>query len=110
MTELNLFLLDPNNSKELEAVFNLPVVQKAFSALQSANLPSGFTQGMAPEMQTQAAHNWHYYAGFHDSLRLLKKLAEPPPKPPEDPLEAWDANWAKEFTQQNQAKTDSKEA
>jgi hypothetical protein len=102
MTDLERWFQDPENPKELAQALGHPAVQKAISLLVMLNLPDGFTDGDAMTKVTQAAHNWHYYAGFHDFHRKLKALSisiEPEDK---EPLEAFDPEWLKEWSQNNQ--------
>jgi hypothetical protein len=108
MTDLERWFQDPENPKELAQALAIPAVQKAIQMLVMLNLPDGFTSGDAMTKVTQAAHNWHYYAGFHDFHRKLKSLSIPLEPEDKEPLEAFDPAWLKEWSetrQKNQSKS-----
>lgn len=101
MTDLQEWFIDPSNPRELDEALKLPSVKKALSIISLGAVPSGFTTGDPATKVTQAAHNWHYYAGFHDAIKMLRSLARDV-TPEEAPLEPFDPEWLIEWSKQRQ--------
>lgn len=96
MTERDKWFSDPSNARELEVLLNHPVLKQAIDILIKDKLPHGFTVGDASLQVTQAAHNWHFFAGFHDFHRGLAMLTAQK-KEAQETMEAWDPAWSAEF-------------
>lgn len=101
MTELEKWFADPANPRELEEVLNSPLMARALHMLTMMNLPSGFTQGS--DMVAQAAHNWHYYAGYHEFHKKLRMLAFYKETDADLQTEAFDKEWLLKWHQEQQA-------